>query len=124
MISSSRHRIKRNYKDKQSLVKTNEKHGFDIEFTLTIYLLQRDYRGDYLSPSGHGIGSNSLRGHSLFPADHSGPIAGGGRYLFPPLTTTQVQCWRGHTSSPLHDLSTCLVTQNLTSRSVTSLPPG
>ena len=65
-------------------------------------------------------------GHSLLPADHSGLIAVRGPTSSPLFTTNQVQCWREHTSSPLSTtLSTCLlVTQNLASYSVKSLPPG
>ena len=72
------------------------------------------------------IGYNSLQGHSLFPADHSGLIARRGPTSSPLFTTNQVQCWREHTSSPLSTtLSTCLLaTQNLASYSVKSLPPG
>ena len=72
------------------------------------------------------IGYNSLRGHSLLPADHSGLTAMRGPTSSPLFTTNQVQCWREHTSSPLSTtLSTCLlVTQNLASYSVKSLPPG
>ena len=41
------------------------------------------WRGDYFFPPGHVIGPNSLREHSLLPADHSGPIASGGIPLTP-----------------------------------------
>ena len=47
------------------------------------YLLQRDGKKTTSSPSGHDIGYTSLRGHSLLPADHSGPIASGGLPLPP-----------------------------------------
>ena len=73
----------------KSLVKTNEKHGFDLKnFSVSLsitYLLQRDGEGTTYSPSGHDIGYTSLREHSLLPADHSGPIAMRGAIPLPPL---------------------------------------
>ena len=65
-------------------------------------------------------------GRSLLPPDHSGLTAMRGLTSSPLFTTNQVQCWRERTSSPLSTtLSTCLlVTQNLASYSVKSLPSG
>ena len=88
-----------------------------------------DYAGAYLFPpftTNQDIGYNSLRGHSLLPPDHSGLIVMRGLTSSPLFTTNQVQCWRERTSSLLSTtLSTCLlVTQNLASYSVKSLPSG
>ena len=56
----------------------------------------------------------------------SGLLAMRGLTSSPLFTTNQVQCWRERTSSPLSTtLSTCLlVTRNLASYSVKSLPSG
>ena len=60
-------------------------------------------------PPGHDIGSNSSRGHSLLPADHSGPIAGGGVTSFPLDHDSGTLVGGGIT--PDHDSGTYLVTK-------------
>ena len=52
-------------------------------FSQYIFFFKEINEGITSSPSGHDIGPNSSRGHSLLPADHSGPIAGGGVTSFP-----------------------------------------
>ena len=66
-------------------------------------------KGITSSPAGHDIGSNSSRGHSLLPADHSGPIAGGGVTSFPLDHDSGTLAGGGIT--PDYDSGTYLVTK-------------
>ena len=105
-IQTKLYRSKVAGRDKWKAWLRSQKHPF----ILIIYLLQRDWRGHYLFPPYHDIGSNSSWGHSLLPADHSGPIAGGGISLPPFYHDSDSIAGGGITSSPIHDSGTCLVT--------------
>ena len=83
---------------------------------------QRDGEGTTYSPSGHDIGNPSLREHSLLPADHSGLIAMREPIPLPPFYHESGPMLVGaYLFPPFHDI---LVTQDLASYSVKSLPPG
>ena len=114
----------------KSLVKTNGKHSFDLKkfqfhYQLPIFF-KETARGLPLPPLATTSGTLAFGGIPSFPLTTQVQKQIEGLYLFPPFTTNQVQCWRERTSSPLFTiLGTCLlVTQNLASYSVKSLPPG
>ena len=114
----------------KSLVKTNGKHGFDLKnfqfhYQLPIFF-KETARGLPLPPLATTSGTLACGSISSFPLTTQVQPLCGGLYLFPTFTTNQVRCWRERTSYPLPTtLGTCLlVTQNLASHSVKSLPPG
>ena len=75
-----------------------------VSYPIT-YRLQRDGKGTTSSPSGHDIGYTSLRGYSLLPADHSGPIAMRGPIPLPPFYHKSGPMLTGtYLFPPLHDI--------------------
>ena len=114
----------------KSLVNTNGKHGFDLKnfqfhYQLPIFF-KETAKGLPILLLATASGTLACGSIPSFPLTTHVQYLFGGLYLLPRFTTNQVQCWRERTSSPLSTtLGICLlVTQNLASYSVKSLPPG